>query len=175
MSIFQFQGMFLPPGMGLEAYSTEVDFSSIIYGPLHHCVLAPYAMIASTSADAGNTGNTNVLRGGLVMARATATSGNTRAGEWLPFASGGANGAGVARGILLWSGLTLAKEGTTEKRFMGAILVKGNVQASGVCLAATAGWGLPKTAAGLKVRQDLLYNIMFDDDPTAALSRPTPI
>lgn len=171
----QFQGMFLPAGMGAEAYSTDVDFASIIYGPLQHCLLAPYAVISSDSADAGNTGNTTVLRGGLVMARATVASGNTLVGEWVPFVSGGANGAGVAVGILLWAGLSMLQGGANVKRLMGAILVKGNVQAKACCIAATATYGLATTGAGLKVRQDLLYNISFDDDITAKLSRPTPI
>lgn len=168
MVLSQFQGMFLPPGMGLEAYSTEVDFSGIIYGPLHHCVLAPASrsFIGADSTDTGNTGNTKVLRGGLVMAISTVDN------LWYPFEDGGANGLGIAKGILLWTGLNMTLGGGASNRQMGAILIKGNVQATGVCLASSSTYGLPQTGAGLKVRQDLLYNITFDDDFTAMLSRP---
>lgn len=164
----QFQGMFLPPGMGAEVYSTEIDFASIIWGPLHNVVLAPTAksFIGSGALDAGNTGNTSVLRGGLVMAISSAD------GMWYPFASGGANNLGTAKGILLWSGLNMALGASGNARQMGAIMIKGNVQAKALCLAASSTQGLATTGVGLKVRQDLLFNISFDDDFSAELSSP---
>ena len=166
-----FQGMFLPPGMGLEAYSTDVDFASVVWGPLHSVILAPTkdSFIGSGALDAGNTNNTSVLRGGLVMAISTAD------GMWYPYATGGANGLGTAKGILLWSGLNMALGGAGNTRQMGAIMVKGNIQAQAVCIAASSTQGLATTGVGLNVRTDLLYNISFDDDFSAQAPRPNPI
>lgn len=153
-----FYGNYLIPGMGQEVNTAEFDISSLIYGgTLHGARFLHAALLDATSVDTGNTGNTGVLRPGLVMAQVTAT------GKWKPFAAGASDGTEIARGILFTAGLAMGD--VAKDRFLASILVGGvALYPSGICIAATTGFGLAQTGAGETVRKQLAFNFQFADD-----------
>lgn len=169
MTLAPYQGHFLTPGLQAELYSVESDIASLIYGPLHQCLFLNWAVIDGSARDAGNVGNTTVLRQGLVLGQVTTTK------KWKQWDPDAVDGTEIARGILAYYGVNTQYGGGDADRYLASILVKGNVQAKSVCLEDTDAAGLPQTGDGLTVRQHLLYNVTFDDDFIAALSRPTPL
>lgn len=158
MSLAPYQGMMLPPGMLSEVYTAETDLSDIIYGPLWNCLYLNYAVVDGASRDNGNTGNTTVLRPGLIMSRVTAT------GKWRPFVSGASDGTQFARGILLSFGLNTQLASGDADRYLATILVRGVVNPEALCLNTTAAYGLARTGVGLTVRRHLMYTIQMSDD-----------
>jgi hypothetical protein len=157
----QFQGAFLLPGMGQEFATAEPDFMNILYGgtQLAQLTLVPYAVIDGSARDAGNTGNTTVLRKGLVMGQITAT------GKWKQFDSGAGDGSQFARGILIYGNMNTQLNGANADRFNAFILVgKCTINAEGICLASSATYGLAKTGVGQTVRKHFMYNFQFSDD-----------
>jgi hypothetical protein len=166
MPLAPYQGLNLSPGMLAETYSAEHDLSDIIYGPLHLALYLNHAVIDGASRDAGNTGYNTVLRHGLIMAKVSAT------GKWKPFVSGASDGTEYARGILLAFGLNTQYDGADADRFLGSILVKGNVRETGCVIAASTTYGLARTSVGLAVRTHLRYNISFSDDFEQDLAEP---
>lgn len=158
MTLAPYQGMNLVPGVGTEVFSAEHDVSDIVYGPLTNCLYLTNCLISGASRDAGNTGNTTVLRPGLVMGIITAS------GKWAQFTSGAVDGTQYARGILLHMGLNTQLGGADADRWVATILVRGVVNPSGICLASTAGYGLARASVGLEVRKHLMYAIQMSDD-----------
>lgn len=155
----QYDGAMLVPGMGLEAFTTEHDLSGLIYGSPHVCTFLTHAVIDGASVDTGNTGNTNVLRVGLVMAQVTVSQ------KWRPFDAGAADGTEIPRGILTLLGLGTQMDGADTDRFLATIMVGGRVNPEAMCIAATAAYGLDKsTAAHVTVRKAFKYNFLFSDD-----------
>lgn len=145
------------PGTGTEIRTTEQDLSGLFYGPMQGIILTPstQCIIDGASVDAGNTGFTNVLRQGLVMARVTAT------GKWRPFNNAGVDGTEIAQGILLLS--TAIPNG--QDIINGQICVSAPcLEPAGLCLAAAAAYGLGTTGAGLNVRKHLAFAFKFADD-----------
>jgi hypothetical protein len=141
-----------------EVYTAETDLSDIVYGPLWNCVYLNYAVVDGSSRDNGNTGNTTVLRPGLIMAKVSAT------GKWKPFVSGAGDGTQLARGILLSFGLNTQVNGADADRYLATILVRGIVNPEALCLNTTAAYGLARSGIGLAVRKHLMYSILMSDD-----------
>jgi len=159
MSLAPYMGYLTTPGMGTEQYCLEHDISGIVYGSIHNQTLVPYALVDGSSTDTGNTGNTTVLRIGLVMALNSSTK------KWQPFESGGSNAIGEAAGILLELGLNTQLGGTSTDRWLATIMVMGCVYPTGLCIKSTAGYGIDKsTTAHVNVRKGFQYNIRFADD-----------
>jgi hypothetical protein len=154
-----YQGKYLLPGMNSPVYATEADNYDWGYGSLLGARYVGHAIIDGSSVDAGNTGNTSVLRNGLIMAQVTAT------GKWKPFVSGQTDGTQLARGILLELGLNMNVNGSGADRFLATILVGGVcLNPGGLCVASTAGYGLARTGVGLAIRKHLMYAFQFSDD-----------
>lgn len=151
-----FYGNYLPPGMGQEVNTAEFDISSLIYGgDLRNARFIHGGLVDGTSSDTGNTGNTGVLRPGLIMAQVDAT------GKWKPFNAGASDGTQFARGVLFTAGLAM----DSKDRFLASILVGGvALYPSGLCLAASATYGLATTGAGATVRKHLALAFQFADD-----------
>lgn len=158
MTLAPYQGIFLTPGMHAEVYSVEQHLSSLIYGPLHNCIFLNFAVIDGAARDAGHTSYTTTLRQGLVMGIVTATR---KWKQWDPTAS---DGTQLARGVLAYYGIDTQYNGTDADRYLASIIVKGNLQAKGVCVQSSSSWGLSQTGEGAVVRGQLAYNFMFDDD-----------
>lgn len=159
MPLAPYQGSQLVPGMGAPTYSAEHDLSGLIYGPPHLCVYVTYAVVSGAARDAGNTGNTTVLRPGLVMAQITAT------GKWIQYTPGASDGSEIPRGILTEFGLNTQLDGADADRFLATIMVKGNINPEALCLASSATYGIDKsTASHVDVREAFMFNFMFSDD-----------
>lgn len=171
MVLAPYQGQDLVPGMGTEAFTTELDNSGLIYGSPHQCVFVTHALIDGTSRDAGNTDSTTVLRIGLIMAQVTATK------KWKPFDAGASDGTEIPMGILTKLGLNTQMDGANADRFLASIMVRGNVNPEALCIATTAAYGLDKaTAAHVTVRKAFKYAFGLSDDfmaytPEALASR----
>jgi len=154
-----YQGSLLIPGMGAPSYSAEHDLMGLIYGPPHLCLYVTHAVIDGAARDAGNTGNTTVLRPGLVMAQITATQ------KWIQYTPGASDGSEIPAGILTELGLNTQMQGANADRFLATIMIKGNVNPSAMCLAASATYGIDKaTASHIDVREAFALNFMFSDD-----------
>jgi hypothetical protein len=153
------------PGTGTEIRTTEQDLSGLFYGPMQGIILTPStnSIIDGTSVDAGNTGFTNVLRQGLVMAQVTATK------KWVPFNNAGSGGAEIARGILL---LATAIPNGQDIINAQICVAAPCLEPAGLCLAAAAAYGLAQTGAGLNVRKHLAFNFKFADDFTNLVGIP---
>lgn len=145
------------PGTGTEIRTTEQDLSGMFYGPIQGLILTHSAdsIIDGASVDAGNTGFTTVLRQGLVMGKVTATK------KWKPFNNAAVDGTEVARGILLLA--TAIPNG--QDIINGSILVSAPcLEPAGLCIAASAAYGLAQSGAGLNVRKHLAFAFKFADD-----------
>jgi hypothetical protein len=151
--------------MGAEAFSAEHDLADIIYGPVHLCLFLTHAVVDGASVDTNND-PTTVLRPGLIMAQVTTTQ------KWKPFASGASDGTQVARGVLTLLGLNTQFDGANTDRYLATIMVGGNLNPEGLCIAETAGYGLARTGAGLAVRKALMYTFRFSDDFISDLTLP---
>lgn len=159
MSLGPYQGSALIPGYGSAVYSTEGDNNGIIYGPPGLCLYVTHAVIDGAARDAGNTGNTSVLRHGLIMGQITATT------KWAQYNPSASDGTEIPRGILTELGLNTQLAGADTDRFLATIMVKGNVNPEALCLASSATYGIDKaTAAHIDVREAFMLNFMFSDD-----------
>jgi hypothetical protein len=153
-----FYGNYLPPGMGNEVNTAEFDVSSLIYGgDLRNARFIHGGIVDATSLDAGNTGNTGVLRPGLIMGQVSAT------GKWKQFTSGASDGTEIARGILFTAGLAMGSP--TNDRFLASILVGGvALYPTALCLASSSTYGLAQSGVGATVRKHLALAFQFADD-----------
>jgi hypothetical protein len=159
MSLGLYQGQLLTPGMGTELFTADTDNAAILYGGsgLYTPIYLTYAVVSGAARDAGNT-PTDVLRPGCIMGIITAS------GKWAQFTSGASDGTQYARGILTALGLSTQQDGSNADKFLATILVGGIVNPEALCLASTAGYGLPRTSVGLAVRKHFLYAIRMSDD-----------
>ena len=153
-----FYGNYLPPGMGQEVNTAEFDVSSLIYGgDLRNARFVHGAVVDSTSLDAGNTGNTGILRPGLIMAQVSAT------GKWKPFVAGASDGTQLPKGVLFTAGLAMGSP--ANDRFLASILVGGvALYPTGLVIAADATYGLAQSGAGATVRKHFAFAFQFADD-----------
>jgi hypothetical protein len=167
MVLAPYQGLFLTPGMGSAVYANDTDISGIFYGPIAHQVYRNACVVSGASRDPGNTSFTTVLRIGLIMGIITASN------KWAPFDNAASDGTQLARGILLSFGLNTQSDGADADRYLATILVSGVVNPSALCIATTAGYGIPRTGAGpVNVRKHFKYNITLSDDFERNLSDP---
>lgn len=159
MPMAPYQGSLLIPGMGSPTYSAEHDLMGMIYGPPHLCLYVTHAIISGAARDVGNTGNTTILRPGLIMAKLTATQ------KWTTYVTGGSDGSELPLGILTELGLNTQMDGADTDRFLATIMVKGNVNPEALCIGASATYGIDKsTASHVDVREAFMFNFMFSDD-----------
>ena len=160
-------GLDLVPGWGTSQYTVDFDLAGLFFGPMGLSSLIPYALISGAARDAGNTGNTTVLRPGLVMAQLTASP-----GKWVQFTSGASDGSQYARGVLSNLGLNTQAQGADADRYLASIVAFGNLNPEAVCLGTSATYGLARSGVGLTVRKHLKYNIRFSDDIVGDLIDP---
>lgn len=88
-------------------------------GWLRERVLSIPVRLSSTARDAGNTGNTTLLRSGLTLGKITS------GGEYAEYVDGHNDGTETATGILMHH-VDLADDGTAADKF-GDMLVIGTV------------------------------------------------
>ena len=162
-----YDGYALIPGMGVDQFVAEHDLAGLFYGSPHTAELLQSAVIAGDARDAGNTGNTEVIRPGVIMARRSTDL------KWVPYVNGGANETNIARGVMLTMGLNTQLNGADADRFLASIIVIGNLNPEACFIAANTAAGIGSTAGnGLEVRRALAYNIRFSDDPGCLIGIP---
>ena len=152
--------------MGQEVNTAEFDISSLIYGgDLRNARFVHGAVVDSTSTDTGNTGNTGILRPGLIMAQVSAT------GKWKPFVAGASDGTQLPKGVLFTAGLAMGSP--ANDRFLASILVGGvALYPTGLVIAADTDYGLAQSGAGATVRKHFAFAFQFADDWTSVIGVP---
>ena len=130
---------YLEPGVEgvLETYE-----SAVFYGPASYWNVFKLnqGLIDGASRDAGNTGQTTILRAGLIMAY------NTTTGKWVPWVSGGMDGTGKVSGILFAS-IDTQFNGADKDRFAGVISVGGLWKSEGLLLPGNTSRGISGATA----------------------------
>lgn len=145
----QFAGL---PGIDSVVQTAE---AVITFGPPEQQLVMPVP-IDGAARDAGHTGQTNVLRPGLIMGVNTTTH---LAKEWT---SGATNGTQNVAGILLYA-VNTQKDGADAPRWFGYLLVKGNVQAAQLIVPGATARGIDGNANEATLRTQFGTRILTDD------------
>lgn len=155
MSMVNFDFQNIMPGQSNAQVNEVVARGSITWGPQK----AQYffnAIIAGASRDAGNTGFTDTLRPGLLLGYNLATR------KWAQFDPAAVDGTQTPIGVLL-TATKVTLGGTNADRFMGQILVRGMIRASGLSIAGSSTQGIVGNASEWLIRQALNERFVFDD------------
>lgn len=139
---------------GIDSQITTVE-SVITWGPPEQQLILPVP-ISGAARDAGHSGQTNVLRPGLLMGIIKATR---LAIEWT---SGAADGSEVIAGPLLYA-VNTQKDGANATRWMGYILIKGNVQSSKLIIPGQANAGIDGNGSEAAIRTAMFPRFILDD------------
>lgn len=147
----------LLPGQGQTEYLTQEN--EITWGKWFHKQTA-MGLVDKDAVDAGNT-PTTILRAGLPLGLQT-TSGQLL--QWDPYAQDGTNHlfgfyCGPSESMALLSG--------TTERWIGDILVQGNIQASKIIMPGQASAGLSGKTYEFLLREQMEGRFMPDDEISA--------
>lgn len=116
-------------------------------------------LLLSTAVDAGHSGNTTLLRPGLLMGKVTATG---KVKEWNPT---GTDGSEYIWGVMLYD-QQMSTGGTVQDRWFGFCIVKGNLKAAALIVPGNASAGILGDALEFIVRKQLQGRFLLDDDYT---------
>lgn len=149
-------GFWNAPGMSAALETQE----NRIWWGLRSQQVVKGEIILSTTVDAGNS-PTTLLRAGLLLGKNSTTGKCT---IWDPTAT---NGTEHIYGVLLHDQSMLAQGATTGDKFIGWVLVGGNVIASSLLIPAEASLGINGNAKELQVRAYMTQTGRFilDDEP----------
>lgn len=159
MLIGSYDGSHLMPGeLPGIAEVVEQDLTSVIWQPLHRCVVGANRPIDGATRDTGNTVQPNVLRPGLLLSK---NPGGTKFVLWQP-------GVNLIEGVLLISqNVTLS--GTNADRFMGHIMLGGFVKNLGLIVPGQTNAGIVGNPNEMLIREQMFPAFKFDDDPLGHL------
>ena len=120
------------PGIGAthETIESEVTWGEPI---VNGSFIVP-SVIAASAVDSGNT-PTTLIRPGMLMGNISGTK------EWLPWDDAATDGSEVLKGVLLYS-VGTQQFGAGVQRYLGAILISGQVKASKLLKAGNANYGI---------------------------------
>ena len=139
---------------GIDTAVTTIE-SVITWGAPEQQVVVGIP-IKGTARDAGHSGNTTILRPGLLMGVIKA---ERLAKEWN---SGAADGSEVIAGPLLYA-VNTQKDGADAIRWFGYILVRGLVQASKIIIPGQANPGIDGVGSEATVRSGMATRFVLDD------------
>lgn len=149
---FNFQGHQLLPGPGADLQTSE---GQIWWGKYDQQVILG-AILDKDTVDGGNT-PTTLIRTGMALGYITATKQLT---HWNPYATDGSNRlAGFFMGEQ-----TMDFYGTPVERFVGNILVGGNVYASELLIPGEANKGIAGKSYEFLLREQMRDRFLVDDD-----------
>lgn len=105
-----------------ESYENNVLFQSFFMGDV---VFDPMPLISSTAVDSGNSGNTLILRPGLLLGKLDSD------GSWVAYDPTATNGAQVAQGVLVNEVNMLDySTGAAAARLGQAVVICGKIKAA---------------------------------------------
>ena len=163
MVMLDFQGSNLIPGMLPTLEVIESDLTSVIWGRLEQQLIGYNAVISGASRDLGNTGYTTILRPGLLLTK------NLAGTKYVPWGSVAGCATDKIEGVLLHAQPT-QRAGSDADRFVGYLLVGGNVKVKGLCVYDSAATGILGHAQELVIRSQMFPAYRFDDDPVGHLA-----
>ena len=161
--LMSYDGAFLPPGQLPTIESLEQDLTSVIWQPLHRCVVGANRRIAGAARDSGHTGFTDVLRFGTLLTK-------NSAGNFIQWGGATSLDADLIQGVLLIS-MKMQRAGTNQDRWMGHIMLGGYVKARGLIVPGTAAPGIVGHARETQIRRSMHPSFVFDDDPVGHLGK----
>jgi hypothetical protein len=156
--MLNFEGAFLPPGTTAELLTLEPELTGIFWGNMQQQVIGYNIVLSGASRDAGNSGFTTSLRPGMLLGRITASN------KWKQWDASATDGSERVAGVLLHSQF-VQRAGSNQDRFIGYVLLGGNVKSKGVLIAANAAPGIAGDALEFMVRNQMSRGFRFDDDP----------
>lgn len=160
MTFLQYSGYGSPPGnyAEIEAQERQVWWGTFDY--IKNFIVGG-VIFDSSATDAGNTGNTKTLRGGLTIGFNNTTK------KAVPWASGASDGTQKLSAILLHD-LSLERHGQNQDKFVGWVLIGGNLKAKELIITGETAPGLVGKTDEAAVRTALANNFLLDDDPFVA-------
>ena len=158
--LYNFDLHYMLPGMGSPIEEQQNPYGAKWGNP--YALQLVGAQIDGSARDTGNTGNTTVLRAGLLMGKVFATG---KLKEWNPDAT---DGTARIFGILPFSFMVQAGGTDTDKGF--AVIVAGSVTAKGICYSGEE-YDINGKDEEYNIRKQLAHgNFVFADDPLGALA-----
>lgn len=148
---FTFDGAYALPGITtlVETYANQFWFDRP-----EHAVWTPI-VLSGASRDTGNS-PTSILRPGLLLGRVTSTK---KLKQWDPTAT---DGTQYIVGVLNIDVQT-QKLGSDADRFLGHVMVKGNVMAGNLLIPGQASLGIASNAYEHLIRAQMSDRFTFDD------------
>lgn len=152
--MISYGGMYMLPGMGADELQTQ--HQRIWWGREEQQFYGGFNLDATT-VDAGNT-PTNVLRGGLALGYLTASK---QLVHWNPYAT---DGSQRLAGFLVGEGTDTKYFGTAVDRFVGDVLIAGNVYASRLLIPGETTYGISGKTYEFLLREQMFGRFNVDDD-----------
>jgi len=149
---FTYGGRDRVPGISTAVETFE---NEILWGPYEAQFISGLT-IDGAARDVGNTGNTHILRAGLLLGQITATG---KLKEWSPAA---VDGTEYVWGILKES-RTMLSNNTNTDRLTGLIVVGGGLLSDRLIIPGTSALGIAGNALEYLVRQHLRVRFMLND------------
>lgn len=118
------------------------------------------ALILSSTVDAGNSGQTNILRPGLLMARYNA---GANAGQYTVWSPTGTNGTDQIVGVLRHAINMNDASGTARSRWTGVIVVGGGILSSSIIVPGNAAAGIASDAYEYIIRNQMASRFYLSD------------
>lgn len=153
MASLQHTGAFMLPG--IESLRQNIE-KEIWWGRWEQ-QLFQSAVIDGATRDAGNTAQPTKLRPGLILGKVTSTD---KLKEWSPTAT---DGTQLAHGILVYDQLTQFA-GANKDRWLGYVMVGGNLKPKNILVPPSATYGLAGNANEHIIRAQLDNRFLMDDD-----------
>lgn len=160
-----FDGAFLAPGQLPSIESIEQELDSVIWQPLHRCVVGINRLIAGASRDAGNA-PTTVLRPGLLLTK-------NAAGNFVPWGTVADLATDLIEGVMLYA-QQMTRMGTNADRFCGYVMIGGFVKVNGLIIPGEQDSGIVGADEEDRIRQLMVPAFVFDDDPVGHKGKTYP-
>lgn len=150
---FMYTGGYMLPGQTAEL----TTFENVFYVDRYEKLIWESIVLSGAARDSGNTGNTTILRTGLLMGKITATG---KIVEWTPTAT---DGSQYILGILAMNHLA-QRMGTNQDRWIGHLVVGGCVKASRLIIPGSTTMGISGNANEHIIRAQMAPRFQFDDN-----------
>lgn len=150
--MLDFQGAYPVPGIQAALETTE----NIVWWGLRHQQIVQGGMISGSSLDSGAS-PTDLLRAGLLLGKKTSDG---KLYQWDPTAT---DGTEIIYGVLLVD-QKAKRDGVALDRWIGPILVGGNVKNTAILVAGNANAGINGDNNEMLVRAQMKNRFIFDDD-----------